>query len=156
MWILCHFYIPILDSPYYTTMGAIDAGSVWRSEAQLRPKRPHVEFTGPTASAVLSSFSPSSSTGDVTLKAIMMQLQRMDARLDTFIDELCQVNTCVGRIAWRRACLGGFTASPSPSPKALIDEDGNDDNDEGASSSSDDEMTTSWWLTLFHSWQKRE
>ena len=28
MWILCHFYIPILDSPYYTTMGAIDAGSV--------------------------------------------------------------------------------------------------------------------------------
>ena len=156
MWILCHFSIPILDSPYYTTMGAIDAGSVWRSEAQLRPKRPHVEFTGPTASAVPSSFSPSSSTGDVTLKAIMMQLQRMDARLDTFIDELCQVNTCVGRIAWRRACLGGFTASPSPSPKALIDEDGNDDNDEGASSSSDDEMTTSWWLTLFHSWQKRE
>ena len=27
-WILCHFFIPILDSPYYTTMGAIDAGSI--------------------------------------------------------------------------------------------------------------------------------
>ena len=58
-----------------------------------------MESTGPTASAVRSSFSPSSSTGDVTLEAIMTQLQRMDACLDTFIDELCQVNTCVGRIA---------------------------------------------------------
>ena len=89
MRILRHFSIPIPDSPYFTTMGAVDAGSVWRSEAQLRPKRPHVESTGPTASAVPSSFSPSSSTGDVTLEAIMTQLQRMDARLDTFIDELC-------------------------------------------------------------------
>ena len=156
MWILCHFSIPIPNSSYYTTMGAIDAGSVWRSEAQLRPKRPHVEFTGPTASAVPSSFSPSSSTGDVTLKAIMMQLQRMDARLDTFIDELCQVNTCVGCIAWWQARLGGFAASPTPSPKASADEDGDDDEDEDedASSSSDDEMTTFRWLTLCHSWQK--
>ena len=58
-----------------------------------------MESTGLTAFAVPSSFAPSSSTGDVTLEVIMTQLQRMDARLDTFIDELCQVNTCVGRIA---------------------------------------------------------
>ena len=37
----------------------------------------------------------------------------MDARLDTLNDELCQVNTCVSRIAQRQAVMGGFTASPS-------------------------------------------
>ena len=36
---------------------------------------------------------------EVTLKDIMAQLQRMDARLDTLNDELYQVNTRVGRIA---------------------------------------------------------
>ena len=73
----------------------------------------------------------------------------MDARLDTLNDELCQVNTYVGRIARRQAHLGGFVESSSPSPKASEDEDddGNfdddddDDKDEDASSPSDDEMT---------------
>ena len=46
-----------------------------------------------------SSFAPSSSAGGVTLEAIMAQLVCMDARLDTLSDELCQVNTRVGRIA---------------------------------------------------------
>ena len=75
----------------------------------------------------------------------MAQLQLMDARLDTLVDELCQVNTCVGHIARRQARLGGFAASPSPSPEALTDEDGEDSDDgddEDASASSDDEMTT--------------
>ena len=31
----------------------------------------------------------------------MAQLKRMDVRLDTLSDELCQVNTSVGRIARR-------------------------------------------------------
>ena len=69
----------------------------------------------------------------------------MDARLDTLVDELCQVNTRVGHIARRQARLGGFAASPSPSPEALTDEDGEDSDDgddEDASASSDDEMTT--------------
>ena len=35
MRILCHFSIPIPDSPYFTIMGAISAESVRRSEAQL-------------------------------------------------------------------------------------------------------------------------
>ena len=75
----------------------------------------------------------------------MAQLQLMDARLDTLVDELCQVNTRVGHIARRQARLGGFAASPSPSPEALTDEDGEDSDDgddEDASASSDDEMTT--------------
>ena len=36
---------------------------------------------------------------DVTLKDIMAQLMRMDARLDTLSDELCQVNTRVEEVA---------------------------------------------------------
>ena len=50
------------------------------------------------------------------------------------------MNTRVGCIARRQARLGGFAASPSPSPEASIDDDGDD---EDVSSSSDDEMTTS-------------
>ena len=44
------------------------------------------------------SIAPSFSTGGVTFEAIMAQLVCMDARLDTFSDELCQVNTPVSRI----------------------------------------------------------
>ena len=101
MQILRHFSIPIPISPYYTTMGVIDTGSVWQSKAQLRPKQSHVKFTDPATSAVPSTSSPSFSTGEVTLEAIMEQIQCMEARLDTLTDELCQVNTRVGRIAWQ-------------------------------------------------------
>ena len=76
----------------------------------------------------------------------MAQLQHMDARLDTFSDELCQVKTRVSHIAQRQACLGGFVASPSPSLEAFADDDGDDgdgDDEDDASSSNDDEMTTS-------------
>ena len=78
----------------------------------------------------------------------MAQLQRMDTRLDTLNDELCQVNTRVNRIAHRQVRLSGFMASPSPSLKASENEDDDgdsddddDDEDEVTSSSSDDEMT---------------
>ena len=64
----------------------------------------------------------------------------MDARLHTHSDELCQVNTCVGRIARWQARLSGFVESPSPSPEASEDDD-DDDEDEDASSLSNDEMT---------------
>ena len=40
MRILQHFSIPVPLSPLFTTMGAISIGSVRRSEAQLRMKRP--------------------------------------------------------------------------------------------------------------------
>ena len=51
----------------------------------------------------------------------MAQLVRMDAHLDTLSDELCQVNTRVGRIAQRQAAMGGFTTY-SPSPPTSEDE----------------------------------
>ena len=69
----------------------------------------------------------------------------MDARLDTLSTELYQVKTCVGRIARRQACLGGFMESPSPHfevSEAFEDEDDDDDEDGDASSSSTNEMST--------------
>ena len=68
----------------------------------------------------------------------------MDACLDTLIDELCQVNTRVGRIARRQARFGGFVESPSPPFEASDsdDFDNDDDEDEDASSPSDDEIST--------------
>ena len=52
---------------------------------------------------ILASLAPSasapSSTGGVTLEAIMAQLMHMDVQLDTLSEELCQVNTRAGRIA---------------------------------------------------------
>ena len=53
----------------------------------------------PPTSTTPSTSALSSSVGGVTLEAIMAQLVRMDARLDTLNDELCQVNTHVGCIA---------------------------------------------------------
>ena len=50
-WILYHFHIPSPLSPLFTTMGAISAGLVRRSKAQLRPKQPRVEMTNPKAPA---------------------------------------------------------------------------------------------------------
>ena len=84
----------------------------------------------------------------------MVQLQRMDARLDTLSTELYQVNVCVDRIARRQATMGGFAPEPTPSPPHLVafdsdakdddDDDGDDDDasndDEDASST--DEMST--------------
>ena len=78
----------------------------------------------------------------------MAQLVRMDARLDTPSDELCQVNTNVGHIARQQAVMSGFTVASSPSPEASKDEsdDGsgsaNDAKDDDDGSPSDDEMFT--------------
>ena len=110
-----------------------------------------IETATPPASFAPSTSAPSSLAGGVTLKVVMAQLQRMDARLNTLSDELCQVNTPVSRIARWQACHGGFVESPFPSPKASEDEDsvGDFDSDadatadEDASSSKDDEMTAS-------------
>ena len=104
-------------------------------------------MAAPPASFAPSTSAPSSSVGGVTFDAIMAEFQRMDARLDTFSDELCLVNTRASRIARRQAHLGGFVESPSPTPKAFEDKDNNGDfnddanEDEEATSSSDDEMT---------------
>ena len=84
----------------------------------------------------------------------MAQLQRVDARLNTLSDELCQVNTRVGRIARRQAEMGDYTVASSlmASADESDDFDGADDDDDAtasndkiygdASSPSDDEMST--------------
>ena len=78
----------------------------------------------------------------------MAQLQRMDAHLDTLNDELCQENTCMGRIARQEVVMGGFVASPPSTLEASKNEDdddgatASDDKDDGdARSPSDDEMS---------------
>ena len=71
----------------------------------------------------------------------MVQLQRMDARLDTFSMELYQVNVRVGRIARQLVSMGGFApeATPSPpSPAASEFEDDDDDDDGDDNDASDD------------------
>ena len=138
--IICHLSIPIPESPLFTVIGAISAVSVQKSEAQVRLKWPRTKTMDSPTPSIPSTSAPSSLGGGVTLEAIMAQLQCMDARLDTLSDELCQVNTHVGRIARRQAHLGGFVASPSLSTKASEDEDsddgtGDDDEDEDDSSS---------------------
>ena len=57
-----------------------------------------MQTAAPQISTAPSTFAPSSSASGVTLEAIMLQLVHMDARLDALSDELCQVNTHVGRI----------------------------------------------------------
>ena len=94
--ILHHASVSYPESPHFFIMCAIDAATIRRSEAQVRLKWPRIEMvTPPTSSA------PSSSTGGVTLEAVLVQVQYMDAYLDTLSDELCQVNTHVDHIARR-------------------------------------------------------
>ena len=83
----------------------------------------------------------------------MVQLQCMDALLDTLSIELYQVNVRVSRIARRQASMGGFAPEATPSPPSPVastsededdddgdDDDASDDNDGDASSA--DEMST--------------
>ena len=93
-------------SDHFTHICAIDTATVKRSEAQFRSRQESVappSHSTPSRSAssrsTPSTFVPSSSTSDVSLGDIMMQLQRMDAHLDTLSTELYRVNVRVGRIA---------------------------------------------------------
>ena len=75
----------------------------------------------------------------------MAQLVRMDARLDTLSDELCQVNTRVSHIVRQQVVMGGYIVASSP--EASEDEsDGSGNADETEDDDddlpSDDEMST--------------
>ena len=146
-------------------MCAIDYATVKRSEAQFWSRQ--LDLVAPSSRSAPSGSAPSSSafsssSDDVTLGDIMVQLQRMDARLDTFF---MKVNVHVGRIAWRRASIGGFAPKATPSPLYPVasdseDDDDDDSDDDDASddadgdASSTNEMST-WHSTICHSWQKR-
>ena len=75
----------------------------------------------------------------------MAQLVRMDARLDTLSNELCQVNTRVDHIAQRQVVMDGYTvasfleASEDQSDGSNSVDDTEDDDD---GSLNDDEMST--------------
>ena len=93
----------------------------------------------PSSSSTLSS----SSRVDASLATIMDQLQYMCADfgncLDQISDEMCQMNTRIGRIAHRQSRLGDFALSPSPYPAEDSSLGGGDDDDEDASGSKYDD-----------------
>ena len=145
--ILCHFSVPFPSSDHFPVICAIDYATVKQSKAQFRSRRSDTAVP-PIPSTPLTS-ALSTSTRGVTLDTIMVQLQRINAHLDTLSTELYQVNTRIGRIARQQAHLGGFleSASPSPeAPEAFEDDDNSDDDDDGedgdTSSSNSDEMFT--------------
>ena len=145
-----HVTIPL--SPLFHVMGAISKESIRRSAAQLVAKRPCVKTTdaahaAPTTRPSSSSTPSSSSRVDVSLVDIMEQLQHMrtdfDSRLDHLSNEMCQMNTKIGRITRRQSRLGGFAPSPLPEPATSSSDDGDDDGDDAYCSEIDDEMTAS-------------
>ena len=153
--ILHHFSVPFPSSDHFTFMCAIDAATIKRSEAQFQLRQ--LDSAAPPSNSASShsassTSTPSSSTSDVSLGDIMAQLQRMDARLDTFSTKLYQVNVCVGLIIRRQTTMGGFApeAFPPPSPvtsdsKDEDDDDGDDDDasdDDDGDASSTNEMFT--------------
>ena len=73
----------------------------------------------------------------------MVQLQCMDARLDTLSTELYQVIVRVGRIARWQPTIGGFAPEPTPSPPHPVasesDAEDDDDDDGDANDASDDD-----------------
>ena len=96
--ILRHFSVFFPPYDHFFIMGAIDTVIVRRSDAQLHLRHTQIETAVPPAPVAPSTFAPFSLAGKVTLEAIMAQLVHMDARLDTLCDDLCHVNTRVGRI----------------------------------------------------------
>ena len=146
--LLRHFSVFYPKSPHFLYMCAIDIAKVRWSIAQLRLRQPQTHMEAPPASTAPSFSTLSSSTGKVTLEAIMAQLVCMDAHLHTLSNKLCQVNTYAGRIVRRQAVMGGFTVVSSPSPKASEDKDddssgsADDVKDDDDGSPSDDEMST--------------
>ena len=85
-------------------------------------------------------YAPSSS-GDVSLRDVMVQQQRMDAHLDTLSTELYQVNVRVGRIARRQATMGDFAPEPTPSPPHPVASNFNADDDNDDDDGDDDDAS---------------
>ena len=159
--ILTHLHVSIPSTPFFLIMGAISQESMWRSTAQLvaKAKQPHWESTSTqqeeatfraTENAAFASRSsslsaPSSSSRvEASLAAILDQLQHMRADfgscLDHLFDEMCQMNTRIGSIAYRQSCLGGFVPSLEHDPSVESLASGDDD---ASSSDYDDKMTVS-------------
>ena len=89
--ILYHFSVPFPSFDHFSIMCTIDATTIKCSEAQFRSQQTDSaappSLTTPSQS-IPSTSAPSSSSNNVSLKDIMVQLQRIDARLDTLSIEL--------------------------------------------------------------------
>ena len=155
--ILRHFSVLFPSSDHFFVMCAIESATVKRRDVQFRSRQ--LDSAAPPShlapsQSVPSTSAPSSSTSDVSLRDIMVQLQRMDSRLDTLSTELYQVNIHVSCIARRQAAMCGFAPKASPPPLSVAydskdedDDDGDDndtlDDDNDGDASSTDEMS-SW------------
>ena len=77
----------------------------------------------------------------------MDQLQHMrdnfGSCLNHLSDEMCQMNTRIGRITHRQSRLRSFAYSPSLDPSAESSDGRDDESDDASSSDYDDEMTLS-------------
>ena len=90
MRILRHFSVPFPSFDHFSIMCVIDYATVKHSEAQFRSWQTNSaapSFRSAPFRSTPSAPAPSSSS-DVSLGDIMVQLQRMDARLDTLFMEL--------------------------------------------------------------------
>ena len=76
-----HFSVSFPPFDHFFVMGAIDAATVRRNDAQLRSRRMQIETIALLAPTAPSTFAPSSFAGGVTLEAIMAQLVHMDSCL---------------------------------------------------------------------------
>ena len=89
--ILHHFSVPFPSSDHFSIMCAIDYATVKHSEAQFQSRQSDSvappSHTAPSRSAPSTS-APSSSSGDELVGDVMVQLQRINARLDTLSTEL--------------------------------------------------------------------
>ena len=65
------------------------------------------------------------------------------SRLDHLSNEMCQMNTRIGRITHCQSHLGGFTPSPTLEPVKETSSNGGDDDDDAFGSETDDEMAAS-------------
>ena len=90
MRILRHFSVPFPSFDHFTVMCAIDYATIKRNEAQFRSRQSDsaTPSSCSTPSCSAPSASASSSLGGVSLGDVMVQLQHVDACLDTLSTEL--------------------------------------------------------------------
>ena len=91
--ILCHFSVPFPSFDHFSIMCAIDATTIKHSEVQFQSQQLNLATPSSRSTpsrSVPSKSAPFSSTSDVSFRDIMvqLQLQRMDAHLDTLSTEL--------------------------------------------------------------------
>ena len=89
MWILRHFSVPFPSFDHFSVICVIDYATIKWSEAQFWSRQSGT--AAPPTPSTPSTFAPSTSAGGVTLDTIIVQFQRMDARLDTLSTKLYEI-----------------------------------------------------------------